>query len=106
MDWLKEIVVDIFALVVIAFTVFYGQAILVYVVYTYTTLMVLARLFSLLSENFQAITQKKIHKAPIWIYHVIYAITVAILLAGQWYITAFGWVFIWISAIIAHKKSI
>lgn len=104
MDWLKEIVVDLFALIVIAFTVFYDQIILTYVVYTYTVLMVLARLFSLLSENFEAITQKKVSQAPIWVYHLIYAVTIAVLLVGEWYITAAGWGFIWLSAVIAHKK--
>lgn len=104
MDWLKEIVVDVFALVIIAFTVFYNQIILTYVVYTYTVLMVLARLFSLLSENFEAITQKKVSQAPIWVYHLIYAVTIIVLLYSKWYITAAGWGFIWISAVIAHKK--
>lgn len=104
MDWLKEIIVDLFALIVIAYTVFYDQIILTYVVYTYTVLMVLARLFSLLSENFEAITQKKVSQAPIWVYHFIYAITIAVLLIGKWYITAAGWGFIWLSAVIAHKK--
>lgn len=104
MDWLKEIFVDVFALVVIAFTVFYDQIILTYVVYAYTVLMVLARLFSLISENFEAITQKKVSQAPIWVYHLIYAVTIIVLLSGKWYITAAGWGFIWISAVIAHKK--
>lgn len=104
MDWVKQIVVDIFALVVIAIAVFYEQNILSYVVYVYTGLMVIARLFSLLSKNFRSITQKKVSQAPIWVYHLIYGVTTSVLLFGQWYVTAAGWGFIWFSAIFAHKK--
>lgn len=106
MEWAKQIIVDLFALIVIAFAVIFEQTILTYVVYIYTSLMVIARLFSLLSSNFRAITQKKVTEAPIWIYHLIYAFTVTVLLFGQWYVTATGWVFIWISAIIVYKKKL
>lgn len=106
MEWFKQIVVDLFALIVIAFAVIYEQTLLTYVVYVYTSLMVLARLFSLLSSNFRAITEKKVSEAPIWVYHLIYALTVAVLIYGHWYITASGWAFIWLSAIIAYKKKL
>ena len=106
MEWFKQIVVDLFALIVIAFAVIYEQTVLTYVVYIYTALMVIARLFSLLSNNFRAITEKKVSEAPIWVYHLIYALTATVLIYGQWYITAAGWAFIWISAIIAYKKKL
>ncbi|WP_340105007.1 hypothetical protein [Rhodohalobacter sp. 8-1] len=105
MDWAKQIIVDLFALIVIASAVMFERTVLTYIVYIYTALMIIARLFSLLSGNFRSITQKKVTKAPLWVYHLIYALTVAVLLFGQWYITAAGWAFIWISAIIVYKKN-
>ena len=104
MEWIKQIIVDLLALVVIALAVIYEQTILTYVVYIYTFLMVLARLFSLVSGNFRAITEKKVSEAPIWVYHLIYAACTGILAYGQWYITAAGWLFIWIAAIIVYRK--
>lgn len=104
MEWIKQILVDLLALVVIALAVFYEHTVLTYIVYIYTFLMVLARLFSLVSGNFRAITEKKVSTAPIWVYHLIYAASTAILLYGRWYIAAAGWLFIWITAIIVHRK--
>lgn len=106
MQWFKHIVVDLLAIIVIALAVFYHSNYLSYVVYTYTALLVVARLFSLISENFRAITQKKISEAPLWVYHTMYFANVLILLIGQWYITAAGWVFIWAAATIVQKKKL
>ena len=104
MQWLKQIVIDLLAIVVIALAVFYDSSYLEYVVYIYTGLMVIARLFSLLSENFSAITQKKMADTPVWVYHLIYLINVGILISGGWYYTTIGWIFIWIAATIAHNR--
>lgn len=106
MEWAKQIIVDLFALIVIAIAVIFEHTVLSYVVYIYTFLIIIARLFSLLSSNFRAITQKKVSEAPLWVHHLIYASTVILLLVSQWYVTAAGWVFIWISAIIVHKNKL
>jgi len=106
MQWLKNIVVDLLAILVIALAVFYSSNYLSYVVYTYTALLVVARLFSLISGNFRAITKKKIAEAPIWVYHAMYAVNVLILTLGQWYLTAAGWVFIWGAAWYVHQKKL
>lgn len=106
MEWAKQIIVDLFALIVIAIAVIFERDVLTYVVYVYTTLMILARLFSLLSSNFRSITQKKVSDTPIWVYHLIYASTVALLVFNEWYVTAIGWVFIWVSDIIVYRKKL
>lgn len=106
MNWIKNTIVDLLTVPVIALAVFFnGGNILSYVVYIYTGLMVLARLFSLSSGNFRSITQKKISEAPLWVFHIIYFINVVILLTGSWFITAACWIFIWIAAVIVHKKN-
>lgn len=105
MQWIKQIVVDLLATAVIAIAVFFETQTLSYVVYIYTGLMVLARLLSLSSSNFRAITKKKVSEAPIWIYHLIYFLNVLILSIGMWFITAAGWVFIWGVATYVHRKT-
>lgn len=106
MEWTKHIIVDLLALIVIAAAVLSDQIILTYVVYVYTALMVLARFFSLVSGNFRAITEKKVSEAPLWAYHIIYALTTLVLIYGSWYITAAGWIFIWVAAVIAFRKKV
>ena len=105
MQWIKQIIVDLIALVFIATTVYTQQIILTYIVYVYTFLMAAARLFSLFSGNFRAITERNVSEAPLWVYHLIYGATVVTLFAGHWYITGAAWILIWVSAVYAYKKS-
>lgn len=105
MKWIKQIVIDLLATAVIALAVFYPNVTLTYVVYIYTGLLAVARAFSLFSRNFQAITQRKVAEAPIWVYHLLYALNVIILAYGKWFITAAGWVFIWAVASYVHQRS-
>lgn len=105
MQWLKQIVVDILATLVIALVVFFDSSpVLEYVVYIYTGLMVLARAFTLFSQNFRAITKKKVAEAPVWIYHLLYFLNTAILIFGTYYIVSVGWAFIWFVAAYVHKS--
>lgn len=104
MQWLKHIVVDLLTTLVIALAVFYEDNTLTYIVYAYTILMCIARLASLISRNFQKITQRKVSEAPIWIYHILYFLNVVILVLGMWFITAAAWIFIWGVAAYVHKR--
>jgi len=107
MHWLKQIAVDILATIVIALVVFFDTvALLEYVVYIYTSLMVLARAFTLFSQNFRSITKKKVNEAPVWIYHLLHFLNVVFLTAGAFYITAAGWVFIWGVAYYVYSQKI
>jgi hypothetical protein len=107
MHWLKQTTVDILATLVIALVVFFDSAaILEYVVYVYTALMVLARSFTLFSQNFRAITRKKVNEAPVWVYHLLYFLNIAFLTAGAFYITAAGWVFIWGVAYYVYSQQL
>lgn len=106
MQWLKHITVDLIATVVIAIVVFFDTTIVIeYVVYIYTGLMALARLFTLLNRNFRSITKRKTESAPNWMYHLLYFLNVAFLLFGMFYITAAGWIFIWGVAFYIHDYS-
>ena len=104
MQWLKDIIVDLLATLVIALAVFFEETTLTYVVYIYTVLMCIARFVSLMNRNFQKITQRKVSEAPLWVYHMIYAANVIILTFGFWFFTASAWVFIWGVAAYVHKR--
>ncbi|MFU8813228.1 MAG: hypothetical protein ACNA78_09680 [Balneolaceae bacterium] len=105
MNWLKQIVVDLLATLAIIVAVLYDSTSFTLIVYIYTALMVLARIATLVSANFQAITKKKVSEAPAWVYHTLHAVNVGVLVAGAWYILAAGWVFIWGVAAYTERKS-
>lgn len=105
MQWLKQIAVDLLATLVIAIVVFFDTAILEYVVYIYTGLMVLARAATLFSGNLRVITEKKVSEAPPWVYHLLYFLNTGLLVLGEFYFTASGWVFIWIVATYVYYQS-
>ncbi|MEX0647855.1 MAG: hypothetical protein WEA56_10555 [Balneolaceae bacterium] len=105
MKWLKQITIDLLASIVIVIVVFFDTAILEYVVFIYTGLMVLARAITLANGNFRKITKKKVSEAPVWIFHLLYFINTAFLIYGEFYLTAAGWVFIWLVATYVHQLS-
>lgn len=105
MQWLKHIIVDLITTLVIALVVFFDSTpALTYVVYIYTGLMVIARSLTLISGNFRAITKKQISEVPVWIYHFLYFLNSLFLVIGAFYITAAGWIYIWVIAGYVHKK--
>lgn len=104
MKWLKHITIDLLATLVIVIVVFYETTLLEYVLYIYTGLMVIARLFSFFRIDIRAVTKQKMNEAPVWIYHVLYLLNVTILLFGHFYITASCWLLIWIAAGIVYYK--
>ncbi len=107
MRWLKHIAIDLLATLVIAIVVFFDEtALLKYVLYIYTGLMVIARLISLLNNDFRAITKRKVSEAPVWMYHFLYFLNVAFLIMGHFYITGTAWAFIWAVAYYVHQKNI
>lgn len=106
MQWLKHITVDLITTLIISIVVFFDTTVVLeYVLYVYTALMVLARLFTLFNQNFRTITKRKTESAPNWMYHVLYFLNVAFLVFGMFFITAAGWVFIWGVAYYVHNYS-
>jgi hypothetical protein len=102
---IKSIAIDVLSVCLVAAAVFTEPVYLDIAVYIYTGLMVLARLVTLLSNNFRQITDKKKSESPLWIYHLIYFLNTALLLYSGWWITSAGWVFIWVAATFSNKKS-
>lgn len=105
MQWLKHIIVDLIATIIIAIIVLYKKTtVLEYVLFTYTGLIVLARAFTLFNQNFRSLTNRKRSGAPNWMYHLLYFLNVAFLFYGMYYITAAAWIFIWAVAAYVYSK--
>ncbi len=104
MMWLKHLTVDILATLVISIVVFFETALLEYVLYIYTGLMVIARSLAFYKIDLRAVTKKKVEEAPIWIYHFLYIANISILFYGFFYITAVLWVYIYLTAMFVYYK--
>lgn len=104
MMWLKHVTVDILATLVIAIVVFFETALLEYVLYVYTGLMIIARSLAFFRIDLRAVTKKKVEEAPIWIYHLLYVANISILLYGLFYITAISWIYIYLTAMFVYYK--
>lgn len=105
MKWLKGIILDIAATLIIAIVVFFEEtALLEYVVYIYTGLLAIARFFTLISRDMRSITQRSVSEAPIFVYHLLYLLNVLFLFYGAFYITASVWIFIWAVATYVHSQ--
>lgn len=105
MKWLKSILLDVAATLVIAIVVFFDEtALLEYVVYVYTGLLAIARLLTLFSSDMRSITKRSVTEAPILVYHLLYFLNVAFLIYGSFYFTGIVWAFIWGVATYVHTK--
>lgn len=94
MPWLKNVIVDLIVTAVIALMVTQGWPWTEILVWVYTPLALLLRIVALFAGQLTRLTKTK-HPAPQWFYHLLYAVNVALLLAGAEWILAGGWVLIW-----------
>lgn len=94
MLWLKNVIVDLIVTAVIALMVTQGWPWTEILVWVYTPLALLLRIVALFAGRLARLTEAK-HPAPRWFYHLLYAVNVAMLLAGTEWILAGGWVLIW-----------
>jgi len=104
MMWLKHLTVDILATLVITIVVLFETALLEYVLYIYTGLMVIARSLAFYRIDIRAVTKKKVEEAPVWCYHTLYILNISILLYGLFYFTAISWIYIYFSAMFVYYK--
>ena len=104
MSWLKDVIVDIAATVVIIVTVLTGNSIFGGIVWGYTGLLLLAKLIPLLGDGFQYMMKKSKTDAPEWFSHLLYAANTGFLLYFQWWYAGTGWVVIWLLSYLTQRK--
>lgn len=104
MNWFKEVIVDIIALIaIVAYSLFDNQYV-EYTLWAYTGLIILAKVLAF----FMPFIQKKASgsTAPNWFFHIIYALSVTILFYAQDFLMTVAWVVIWILSFVIQRKSI
>lgn len=71
----------------------------------YTALMLVLKIAALTSGGLRSLTtQQKRTAPPLWLYHVLYAISVVALGLAEWWYLFAGWGAIWILSILIERR--
>lgn len=106
MSWLKDVIVDIGATILIIVAVLTSNTILTGIVWGYTGLLLFVKFIALAGEGFLNLMDKSQTKAPEWFSHLLYAVNTGVLLYFQWWYIGAGWAIIWgLSYLIQRKLS-
>lgn len=102
MKLIKDSLIDIIFLLVIISALFYNSSTTFIIIWIYTGLL----LFAKISALFMPFLQKRAAKTstPDWVYHIIYGLSLALLIyLGKWYLSG-TWALIWIFSILISLK--
>lgn len=104
MSWLKDVIVDIAATLVIIITVLSNQYFLEIIVWGYTGILLAVKLMVVIGDNFMNLINKAKNEAPEWFGHILYGINTIFLLSFQWWYTGVAWALIWLLSYLAQQK--
>jgi len=103
MGWIKNVVLDLVVTAIVAWWVFSAAEWAYWVILVYTPLMVVLKLVGLSSGVSMAAAQTK-DAAPLWFFHVVYAVNLILLLVGKWWLMVAGWAIIWVLSAIGEAR--
>ena len=104
MQWIKNIVWDLVVTVVVIVGVWFDYTVLYWIIAAYTALMVVTKALTAFTESWNQIIRKARNNTPDVVIHLIYAINLAILLYGKWWIVAGGWALVWLFSWLAQRR--
>lgn len=105
MAWIKNVLLDLVVLAVIAIYAFDPAEWGYWVIAVYTPFMLVLKLGALASGMATAIRGKGADNAPSWFFHLVYAASVLLLLYAEFWWAAAGWMGIWILSAVADARS-
>lgn len=103
MSWIKNVVVDLAVVLVLAVAVVLEVAWARWAILVYTPLMVVLKLMAVAGGA----TLGKLRKedaVPAGFYHLLYGASLALAVYGQWWIIAAGWAAIWLLSVVAELR--
>jgi len=104
MKWLKEVVVDVAVTAAIILAVLSSAPWLRYVILGYSMLMLFLK--AVTQTNKAVLKRLKHSQTPSWVFHVLYAVNVVVLLASQWWLVAAIWAGIWGLSFVMQRKEV
>lgn len=104
MTWIKHVLVDILMVGVIALATLADVTAARWAVIIYTPLMLVLKVVALAGGGLLGQFRQTQHAPPDWFFHVIYGLSILLLLIGAWWIMAAGWAAIWILSVVADRR--
>lgn len=103
MAWIKDVVVDIIILLFIIAYAISLNSVLQVILWVYTGLLLAGKILALYMPSLQRRANNT--QVPIYIYHIIYVLTVgALVYIGDYYFAA-AWGIIWVLSMIQYVSS-
>lgn len=103
MKWLKDAYLDVVVLLIILTYAIYPSGVLNIVLWVYTGLLLISKLLIFVMPTLNSKANKT--SAPPLFYHIIYGLTVAILIYIKNYYLGSAWIVIWIVSVISLLKT-
>ncbi len=104
MSWLKDVIVDLIVTTTVIVAVSISQPILNGILWGYTGLLLIVKLFALFGDSFSTLMKKANNDAPEWFAHLLYAINTGVLLYVQWWYLGIAWASIWFISFLTQRK--
>ena len=104
MSWLKHVILDLAVTALIIFAVATQLEWARWIVLIYTALLIVLRVGGLFGRGGTAGLKLQPTGVPILFYHLLYAVNVAALALGRWWLLAGLWLLIWILSYIQQRK--
>lgn len=93
MSWIKDSYLDIIVLILIGFYSFFPGEVIEIVLWVYTALLLLGKILALFMPSLQKRAGKT--ETPAYIYHIIYGLSVLLLLFVKDFYLAGAWMVVW-----------
>jgi|GEM_PF-606895 len=100
--WIKDSFLDLLALLFIAFYSFTLNEILEVVIWIYTSLLLLSKILYFFVRFLQTKAIKS--NAPIYLAHIVYFLSISLLVYSQNYFLSATWLLIWVLSAIPQFK--
>lgn len=105
MKWMKNNLLDLLLTVLILIAVAGNVDWLMVVIIVYSSLVLLLRVVVLFNADMMHMVYKRMPDMPSWPLHLLYAINVFILSAGQQFLIAGLWLLIWLLSWLGERKA-
>ncbi len=105
MTWIKHVILDLVMLAVVAVWALVGIGWMWWVIAIYTPLLIVLKVAAFSMGVSTAVKAKGGDQAPDWFFHVVYALSVVLMLVAGNMIFAAGWALIWILSAAGQARS-
>lgn len=103
MSWIKSVLLDIIAFIIIVAFAITANEVLLIIIWVYTGILLIGKILYFFVDFLQTKAQKT--DVPDWFYHLNYALSViALAFTGNYYITG-AWILVWVLSVIPSIKT-